>query len=103
MKKNFETVRLFSKAANIQGGVIMTLQVNSDEEKVDLLIDGDIYEEHAEFLRDMSFSYARRGMKKMEIQLKSTYYISLKGRQCLSIMRETLGRQGIQIAFKPNL
>ena len=51
----------------------------------------------------MSFSYARRGIKKMDIQLNSTYYISLKGQQCLSIMRETLGRQGIQVAFKPNL
>lgn len=81
----------------------MTLQINSNEEKVDLLIDGDIYEEHAEFLRDMSFSYARRGIKKMDIQLGCTYYISSQGQKCLRVMRETLGRQGIQVSFKPNL
>jgi len=81
----------------------LTLQINSDEEKVDLLIDGDIYDEHAEFLRDMSFSYARRGIKNLDIQFGSTYYISSKGQQCLRVMREVLGRQGMQVDFKPKL
>ncbi|TWH46674.1 hypothetical protein [Sporomusa sp. KB1] len=81
----------------------MTLQIRSNEEKVDLLIEGDIYEEHAECLRDMTFSYARRGIKKLDIQLCSTYYISSKGKQCLRLMKDTLDGQGVQVLFKPKL
>lgn len=81
----------------------MTVRINSDEKKVNMVIDGDIYEEHAQCLRDMTFSYARRGIKKLDIQLHSTYYISTRGQQCLRRMRDRLGCQGVQVSFKPSI
>lgn len=81
----------------------MTLQINSDEEKIDLLIDGDIYDEHAEFLRDMTLTYARRGIKEMDIRLCSTYYISTKSQQYLRGIRDSLTGQGVKVSFSPNL
>ncbi len=81
----------------------MTIQISSNEKKVDLLVDGDIYEEHAECLKDMTLSYVKRGIKKLDIQLCSTYYISAKGQQCLRCMRDRLGGQGVQVSFKPNI
>lgn len=81
----------------------MTVQISSDGRKVKVCVDGDIYEEHAECLKDMTFSYARRGIKKLDIQLCSTYYISSKGQQCLRFMQARLGRQGVQVSINPTI
>lgn len=80
----------------------MTVRIDTDEEKADLCIDGDIYQEHAECLRDMVLSQARRGIKSMEIKLCDTYYINSSGRQCLREMKEVLEAQGIFVNLETN-
>jgi hypothetical protein len=79
---------------------IVTVKIDADEEKVDLRVDGDIYQEHAECLRDMALSHARRGIKNMDIELCHTYYINSKGRQCLWEMKKYLEDQGVLVTLK---
>lgn len=81
----------------------MTVRISSDEKTVNLFVDGDIYEEHAECLKHMTLAYARRGIKNLEIQLCSAYYISAKSQQCLRFMRDRLCGQGVRVSFKPNI
>lgn len=77
----------------------MTVQIKCNEKCVSFHIKGDIYDEHAECLRDMVNSQVRRGIKDLEIQLCSTYYISQNGQQCLQGLKERLGCQGVCLTF----
>ncbi|MCE5284601.1 MAG: hypothetical protein LLG02_01955 [Pelosinus sp.] len=81
----------------------MTIRISTaDEERVDLCVDGDIYQEHAECLRDMMLSQARRGIKRMDIKLCHAYYINSKGQQCLQEMKKILKAQGVAVTLQTN-
>lgn len=80
----------------------MTVTIDAYEESVDVCVKGDIYHEHAECLRDMILSHARRGIKSMDIELCHTYYINSKGQKCLKEMKKSLEAQGVLVSLKMN-
>ncbi|MCE5287338.1 MAG: hypothetical protein LLG02_16045 [Pelosinus sp.] len=81
----------------------MTIKINTeDEERVHLCVDDDIYQEHAECLRDMIFSQARRGIKSMDIKLCRAYYINSEGQKYLQEMKIILKNQGVIVLLQTN-
>jgi len=78
----------------------MTVQIDWREQRVNLHVHGDIYEEQAECLCDMAYSHVRRGIKQLDIKLGATYYISGKGQRCLEQLQDTMARQGVQVSFE---
>ena len=77
----------------------MTVKMDYDEKCASFYIEGDIYDEHAECLRDMINSYVRRGARDLDLQLCTTYYISKNGQQCLQRLKDNLGSQGVWLSF----
>ena len=78
----------------------MTVQIEADENYVDVNVDGDIYQECAECLREMLYHQAKRGVKKIAISFSHAYYINAHGRKCLSEMKYALESQGIAVDFQ---
>lgn len=77
----------------------MTVKMDCDEKCVSFYVEGDIYDEHAECLRDMVNSQVQRGIKELEIQLCGAYYISTGGQRCLHGLKNKLGNQGVCLSF----
>lgn len=77
----------------------MTVQMDCNDEEVSLQVEGDIYDEHAQCLRDMVNCQVWRGMKKISIELCATCYVSKNGEMCLKKMNEILGKKGIEVSF----
>lgn len=78
----------------------MTVSIEARGQNVDLQVDGDIYEEHAECLREMAFCHVRRGMKRLDIHFGETYYISRQGMQCLRETLHALECQGVTVSVQ---
>lgn len=77
----------------------MTVRMDCDEKCVSFYIKGDIYDEHAECLREMINSHVRRGIKDLAVTLCTTYYISTEGQRCLQRLKDTLGQEGVCLSF----
>ncbi len=76
----------------------MTVRMDCGEKCVSFYVEGDIYDEHAECLRDMINSYVRRGIKDLDLKLCTTYYISKNGQQCLQRLKDRLENQGVWLS-----
>jgi len=77
----------------------VTVKIVSQEQRVGLYIDGDIYDEHAESIKEIALLHARRGIKDVEIRLGTTYYISKNGQEYLFDMTSILEKQGVRVSF----
>lgn len=78
----------------------MTVQMDCNQEELSLQVEGDIYDEHAQCLRDMVNCQVWRGMKEVNIQFCDNCYISKNGQICLKKMNDILAEKGIKISFK---
>lgn len=77
----------------------MTVSLELDAEKVALSIDGDLYLEHAECLRDMACYHASRGIRCFEFHFCQTYYVDAQSTACLRKMKQDFERNGICVAM----
>jgi hypothetical protein len=77
----------------------MTVQIDWHEQGVKFQVHGDIYEEQAECLHDMVQSHVRRGIKAVDIELCTTYYISRKGQQCLRRLQNAIGCCDVRVSL----
>lgn len=77
----------------------MTLNIEWGSKRVNMAVNGDIYEEQAQCVSDIVHSHIRRGAKVINVNLGTTYYISNKGKQCLQIIQETATYQGTRLSF----
>ena len=77
----------------------MTIEMDCNEYEVMLQVEGDIYDEHAQCLRDMVNGQVCRGMKEVNIEFCRRCYISKNGQICLKTMNEILTQKGIKVSF----
>ena len=83
-----------------KGVVVMTVKIRMEEDRFALQVDGDIYEEQAECLKNIFLHQAGYGAKKMEIRFCDTYYMNCKGKECLKEMQKELEGKGIEVSMQ---
>lgn len=80
----------------------MEIKVDGDEKALFLQVNGDIYQGDAECLCDMAFGHAKRGIKKVNIEICKSCYINRTGNKSLCEMKTFLELQGIEVKVQTN-
>lgn len=78
----------------------MTVSIKLENDRFALQVDGDIYEEQADCLKNIFLHQAGNGAKNMELRFCDTYYMNCKGKQCLKEMQKELERQGVEVSMQ---